>query len=336
MLFSSASGQANSTIFTADVNGAITDTLPLSFYAIDCINLPDGRSKNMLIIHLPDTALELLDANLKLNKYVPVEGIDDIVQKDLDMDGKSEILVSNRGTGKISIYREGLTHPVSATISMENAESTISLKLNKLSDPLIYVQSGHNSYLLKYKQNPSYPFYYLIYPGVYLGILGFTLTVKNIQKSQLKKKYENEKKISQLQLALIKNQLDPHFSLNVINSILYSIEYSDRTLAGEQLRQFANLYRNLLLSASSIQTSIKEELDFCNDYLLLEKMRFKEKFEFIISVPDDVNKMTLVPKLLVQQHIENAIKHGLFPLNVGGLLQVNLKNIENGLLIENH
>ena len=113
---------------------------------------------------------------------------------------------------------------------------------------------------------------------------------------------------------LIRNQLDPHFTLNVINSIIYSIEYADRKQAGDQLRQFANLYRNMLLSASSIQRTIAEELDFCDEYLSLEKMRFGEKFNYKISVPDDINRSRLIPKLLIQIHVENAVKHGLSSL----------------------
>jgi LytS/YehU family sensor histidine kinase len=105
-------------------------------------------------------------------------------------------------------------------------------------------------------------------------------------------------------------------------------------LAGEQLRQFANLYRNMLFSANSIQRSIDDELAFCNDYLLLEKMRFNDKFNFKISVPDDVNRSILIPKLIIQLHVENAIKHGLMPLNSGGLLMISLKNSEQGLSVE--
>jgi hypothetical protein len=284
---------------------------------------------------LPNTGLGLLNSKFELVKLLPVIENYKIIQKDLDMDDRNEILVADRATGKILIYREGLSHPVFAVLPFDShKENIISLKVNSLSDPIISLQSGKNFYTLKYRQNPGYPFYYLFYPGIYLGILAFALTVKNIQKNQLKKKYDNEKKISQLQLALIRNQLDPHFTLNVINSIIYSVEYSDREMAGDQLRQFANLYRNLLLSASSIQRSIGEELDFCRDYLLLEKMRFKEKFDFRILVHDDVNRKTLIPKLLIQLHVENAVKHGLMPLNAGGMLNINLKNIENELLIE--
>jgi hypothetical protein len=335
LLFSRASGETNSTIYSADNQGSITDSITLPFFANDCRNTSIGKNKNVFLINLTSKGPGLLDNDYKLLKVSNVEGTMMMSQKDLDADGKDEILTANYETGKITIYREGLTHPVSVILAFEEREDYfISLKLNNLSDPVISVQSGKRDYMLRYRQNPAYPYYYLSYVGIYIGILVFAMIIKSIQRNQLKKKYDNEKKISELQLALIRNQLDPHFTLNVINSIIYSVEYSDKMLAGEQLRQFANLYRNMLFSANSIQRSIDDELAFCNDYLLLEKMRFNDKFNFTISVPDDVNRSILIPKLIIQLHVENAIKHGLMPLNSGGLLMINLKNSEQGLSVE--
>jgi hypothetical protein len=335
MLFNQASGEENSVIYRADSRGVIADSIKFPFYIVDCINISENKNTNVFLIVMQNKGLGLLNENFKLIKFSPAEGIFKINQNDFDNDTRREILLEENEASRISIYREGLTNPVSVDLqSGVNSEFLISMKLSKQSDPLISVQSGKKIYFLKYRRNPAYPYYYLSYVCIYLGILGFALIIRNIQKNQLKKKYDNEKKISQLQLALIRNQLDPHFSLNVINSIIYSIEYADRKLAGEQLRQYANLYRNLLLSASSIQRSIEEELDFCRDYLLLEKIRFNEKFNFRISVSDDINKNILIPKLLIQLHVENALKHGLMPLISGGNIDINLRSFENGIYIE--
>jgi hypothetical protein len=332
MLFNKASSEINSTIYASDAAGNISDSLLLPYYAVDCHNT-SVNNKNKFLIVLASKGLGLLDTTFRLIKFIPIAETFELLQLDLDNDGKNEIITSE--AGKISVFREGLTNGVSLILPLENLNERIfSVKINRLSNAVLSIQSEGKIYFLKYRQNPGYPYYYMSYAGIYLGILAFALSIRNIQKNQLKKKYDTEKKISELQLALIRNQLDPHFTLNVINSIIYSVEYSDRELAGEQLRKFANLYRNLLLSASSTQRSLAEELDFCRDYLSLEKMRFKEKFNFMISLPDDIDLNILLPKLLIQLHVENAIKHGLMPLKNGGLLDINLKNIERGLSIE--
>jgi sensor histidine kinase YesM len=132
----------------------------------------------------------------------------------------------------------------------------------------------------------------------------------------------------------VRNQLDPHFTLNAINSIIYSVENSDRKLAGEQLRRFAGLYRNLLLRAGVNQITLEEEVDFCRDYLSLEKNRHGDKFCYEITINEDVNRKILVPKFMIQIHVENAIKHGLAPLKSGGILDVKIRNEGNELIIE--
>lgn len=63
-------------------------------------------------------------------------------------------------------------------------------------------------------------------------------------------------------------------------------------------------------------------------------MRFGEKFNFKISVSDSVDKEVLIPKLLIQIHAENAIKHGLSNIEKGGLLNIDLNMIENELRID--
>ena len=335
MLFNPASSLATSTIYYIDPGGFFTDTIPLSFYTVNCINTSVRDKKNMFLLSIPKDRIGLFNEDFKLVKMLPDEKVYETFITDLDLDGRKEILAISPMTGKLLIYREGLLNSVSADIAYEgHNENIISVKTDRLADPLISIQSGSRHYLLKYRQNPGYPYSYLLYPGIYLAVLAFAMTIRNIQKNQLRKKYDNEKKISQLQLALIRSQLDPHFTLNVINSIIYSIEYAERKQAGDQLRRFASLYRNMLLSASSIQRTLAEELEFCDEYLSLEKMRFGERFNYKISVPDDMNMTRLIPKLLIQIHVENAVKHGLSSLTEGGMLNINLKKTDKGLLIE--
>jgi sensor histidine kinase YesM len=235
---------------------------------------------------------------------------------------------------KINIFREEFKYGLSVPAEISaHGPSLVSIKKENGLPPEICIQSGRIQYLLRYGQNPAYPYYYLYYPAVYLSILAFALSIKNIQKGQSRKKYETEKRITELQLALIRNQLDPHFTFNVINSIIYSVEIRENEEASEQLRQFAGLYRNMLLSAGSTRRTIDEELSFCDNYLRLEKLRFKEKFRYNIIVGEGVERNYLIPKFIIQIHAENAIKHGLSAMEKDGLLTIELKSADESLVI---
>jgi|GEM_PF-37671 len=332
-LFNPASSELNSTIYHGDSDGTVSDSLHLPFYANDIISTKSGR-KNLILLSVPGKGIGLFNEQPEEKKFVDFKGDPEIVYDDFDSDGKREILLFCFNMGSIKIFREGLKHPVELAVPTgATADFLLSDKRHDSSGNMISIQSGRNHYLLKYGKNPLYPFRFLVYFLIYSGLFAFTFFVKKIQEAPTKRKFETEKKISELQMALIRNQLDPHFTLNVINSVIYSVEHYSTEQAGNHLRRFAGLYRNLLLSAGSVQRTISEELEFCRDYLELEQMRFNGKFEYNINVGDNVDASFLIPRMLVQIHVENAIKHGLAPLKSGGSLTVSMEKQAGALLI---
>ena len=334
-LFHPPADQTNSAIYNINQYGIITDSVGLDYNAVNCSGTTVGSNNDFYLLAIPQKGIGLYNSSFELVKLIPNESPYGIIQKDLNKDGTYELIVPNPGKGKLLIYSEGLSDPVSVNgYFSANAEYLVSMKHGHKSDPVLTIQSDQVQTSLRYRKNPSYPYYYSYYFLLYLGILGFAHSIKSIQKHQLKKKYDNEKKISELQLALIRNQLDPHFTFNAINSIMYSVYNSEKEEACEGLRRFANLYRNLLLSADTSRRTLGEEMEFCNDYLLLEKIRFGDRFEYRINQDKDIDNEILIPKMLVQIHAENALKHGLAPLERGGLLDINLKRINTDLLIE--
>ncbi len=331
-LYNPASSKALSTVYYADVYGRLTDSVKLPYYAIDFYKT-SFRRKEMYLLFIPGRGLALVNDKLEIQKIAENETDFEIFQDDFDMDGRKEIMLYTIKTGLLTVYREGLLHPVELKIpSGENSDFLMTIKDEGNSGRLVSIQSGRDHYLLKYGKNPLYPFSYLIYLLVYSGFAGFTFLVKKLQENQTKRKFETEKKISELQMALVRNQLDPHFTLNAINSVIYSVEHSSAEKAGLHLRQFAGLYRNLLLSADTTRRSIGDELEFCRDYLELEQMRFIGKFEYKIITEVDIDPSFLIPKMLIQIHVENAIKHGLAQLKSGGLLIVKVEK-EGGTLV---
>lgn len=143
-----------------------------------------------------------------------------------------------------------------------------------------------------------------------------------------------EKKITDLQLQIVRNQLDPHFSMNAINSIIAGIGNENREESREHLMHYAHMHRSLVLSSDQIVRSLRDELDFTANYLALEKYRFKDRFNYEISVKPDVNREIQIPKMLLQIHVENAVKHGLTAKQSGGMVTVRCVKENSNLLIE--
>jgi hypothetical protein len=278
-LFAPAS-QTSSTVIFLDPAGNITDSTSLGFFCYHII-----VNKDLLYFTTPGQEFGILDNNFKrTGEMVSTTGSKTAFQ-DLDKDGKDEFIIYDPGLNSVVAYREGFRHPASAEIPLSvTGWEIISMKNNREADPVISMQAGTIHYQLGYSRNSWFYFSFLYYPAIYFGIFGFIQIILTIQKDQMKKRYENEKKVSELQLALIRNQLDPHFILNAINSIIYSVDYDDRHLAADRLRCFTVLYRDLVLSAGSSRRSLGSEIAFCENYLSLEKMRFGEKFDYNIDI----------------------------------------------------
>jgi LytS/YehU family sensor histidine kinase len=93
------------------------------------------------------------------------------------------------------------------------------------------------------------------------------------------------------------------------------------------MTKFASLIRKTLENSRFTEISIREELDALRLYLELEELRFKEKFEWVIKVDDEIDTLAYkIPTMLIQPYVENAITHGLMNKENGkGYLQVELQ-----------
>lgn len=121
-----------------------------------------------------------------------------------------------------------------------------------------------------------------------------------------------KKQITDLELRAIKAQINPHFLFNALNSIQCFINDSKNELADEYLSRLADLLRETLEFSSKTEVPITDEVNFLKNYLSLEKLRFDEYFSYSIEcTPKPEIGEILIPPMVVQPHIENALRHGL-------------------------
>lgn len=253
---------------------------------------------------------------------------------DLDTDGKKELLDIDLENQCMFISRNDLSHPAEIGFPYLNKQVLVSKVRLKESDANLFIRTGNNSLFYYYSQNPLYFFKYPLYFSIYAVVLLFFLLIFYQQKKRLQARFEHEKKMNELELLTIKNQIDPHFTFNAINSLSSMIFDKDRKVAHNFLVDFSELIRNTLNNSKKISVRLHDEVDFVSNYLKLQQTRFENRFSFEFDIDQKVDMQTLVPRMIIQTFTENAVKHGLLNKEGQGEITIGIKNESNNLLIE--
>ncbi|MCC5920189.1 MAG: histidine kinase [Cyclobacteriaceae bacterium] len=144
---------------------------------------------------------------------------------------------------------------------------------------------------------------------IFLSLIygGFQLRLKSIKRQdQLKESLKT------YQLMAIRSQMNPHFIFNVLNSIQEFILLNEKRQASHYLGRFSELIRRILQMSREEKVSLEEEILALKNYLELEALRFGDSFTFDINIDDSIDcESVLIPSMIIQPFVENAIKHGL-------------------------
>lgn len=136
--------------------------------------------------------------------------------------------------------------------------------------------------------------------------------IYSLRIRSLRRKNELEKKLISSQLTALKAQMNPHFMYNALNSIQDLMLSNDHLASNRYLGRFSQLMRKILDASGKEFITIKEECSILNLYLELEKLRFGEEFNYEINVDSTIDdEETMIPPLILQPYVENAMKHGL-------------------------
>ncbi len=138
--------------------------------------------------------------------------------------------------------------------------------------------------------------------------------------SELKAKADLEKVLREAELKALQSQVNPHFLFNTLNTIarLALLENAPRTQ--EVVYALSDLLRNNLRNIDEMVT-VGEEVQYINNYLLIQKMRFGDRIQTAISIPEELLEQK-IPVMTLQPLVENAIIHGLEPKRDGGNIQI--------------
>jgi hypothetical protein len=132
--------------------------------------------------------------------------------------------------------------------------------------------------------------------------------------------------IGEAKLAALRSQMNPHFIFNSLNSIQHYLHTYQREAAEFFLSTFSTLIRQILDNSGKSTIPVSEELNSIELYLKLEKARFGQRLSYEIIVDGNLDvENTLVPSMLIQPYIENAIIHGLAFKENGGKVKIELR-----------
>ncbi|MDD3643300.1 MAG: sensor histidine kinase [Candidatus Krumholzibacteria bacterium] len=163
---------------------------------------------------------------------------------------------------------------------------------------------------------------------------GFALKLAANARAEMIHRAE-ERQLAHARLATLRSQINPHFLFNTLNSISALIR-TDAETAREMTRRLSSIFRKSLEDSSDTHP-LSSEIDFIDDYLSIERVRFgDERFRF----ERDLDPSTLaapVPSLLLQPLVENAVKHGISRRTEGGTVRIVSRRAGSGveIVIEN-
>lgn len=177
--------------------------------------------------------------------------------------------------------------------------------------------------------------YYVYYVVIYWLILGavhvlrYYRSAKNHEIRELRLRHD----LDQARLSALRAQLDPHFLFNSLNTIVgMALERGHEEVA-DAVTELSELLRVSLGDDRARLVRLGQELDFTRDYLSLQKHRFGDRLDFVFEVPEAVRD-AMVPPMILQPLVENAIEHGVLPGSGEGRVEVRARLDRDGLVLE--
>jgi ligand-binding sensor domain-containing protein len=149
---------------------------------------------------------------------------------------------------------------------------------------------------------------------------------RQLERSETEKQLSELKhRSSQLEMQALRSQMNPHFIFNSLNSINRFILQNNKSQASVYLTKFSRLIRYILQNSEQALIPLENELHALELYLELEALRFDQHFDYTITLEEGIDVTAiLVPPLIIQPYVENAIWHGLMHKEEKGHLEIEL------------
>jgi LytS/YehU family sensor histidine kinase len=165
------------------------------------------------------------------------------------------------------------------------------------------------------------------------NLLKLTANALRIQKLESEKiQSDLQHQTAELEMQALRAQMNPHFIFNCLNAINHFVLINDVDTASEFLTKFSRLIRMVLQNSFKKDIFLAEELESLRLYIELELIRFNNHFSYSITCGDDLDlDRILIPPMILQPYIENAIWHGLMQSDNVGKLMIEIEQKGNNI-----
>jgi len=196
---------------------------------------------------------------------------------------------------------------------------TLSYYFTDYLDVLVYFDHW-KEYMVELMSWDALRFYdqYIITVGVYYVIRYFQgLQRKEQEKSELAIKNK------EMQISLLKSQINPHFLFNTLNSIS-TLMHSSKEKARKVITQLSDIFRYALDAHSDEMVKLIHEINFIENYIRIQQVRFGDRLQFKTDIDPDCLSIA-IPPMILQPLVENSVKYGIAPKEEGGTIYLTVR-----------
>lgn len=334
-----------STLYKMNLKGVLTDSIVLGSNFSSRIHTLDTGIKKEFIIYpdksLPNAkqfaySLDPISMELVKTRWSRLLSNRVFIQtSDFTGDGRKEVFVYNNASSDIEIYN--YRRKMICTFHYDDLHfHYLTYKYQpETSKGEIIILNYPDSFSFMIFHNKWTSFKYLVWVGYYFLTLAFVSVIFLIQVRRNKKMIQMEGEISRLHLMNVQNQLDPHFTMNALNTVGNYIYNEKPDKAYDIFQRFAMIIRSSIEAGEKVLRTLREEIEFTENYLELQHLRFPDKFAFNISVDAGIDQDRIqIPRMIIQEFAENSIKHAFFGIDYKGQIQIRIKNSGKSVIIE--
>jgi len=165
--------------------------------------------------------------------------------------------------------------------------------------------------------------------GLMIAVLAYLFHKRRVarinKEARLRSDYEI--KLNELENSALRTQMNPHFIFNSLNTINSFISRNETAQAHQYISKFSKLIRFILDHSRQRKILLSDELEVLKLYIQIELIRFENKFDWELIIDEGIDTTSVeLPPLVIQPFVENAILHGLLPLEKNGMLTIKIEH----------
>jgi len=331
-------------------------------YSIQNLSVNDGLTNNSIneILYQNDTiyaatgdGISVVPANISIPKFnIPVQLIHiSVNQRDTILSASYKLGYDQQNIQMQFAGIELSGHFKNLQYTLDKNENWINLDENTLTVQLssgdhvvqvraVDVNGNISDKILTIQFDIAMPFWKAIWFWLVAALAMQIVIIYLVNRRQKKRKEDKlAKEIAGVQTASLEQQaftslMNPHFIFNALNSIQHYINVQDRQNANRYLSDFASLIRKNFEAAQQSFIPLEQEIENIKIYLRLEQMRFNDRFSYQVIIDENLDTDDwVIPTMILQPLLENALLHGIMPSTIDGKVVIDLKQQESNLLM---